>query len=596
MADTPESTEKITLTALLDNAFEQFKELECSTLKPFIPFFFFKNKPMSFKLHFPMLPFFKYKRPRRTCYMCGRQEGKSASLGMSKILRARIVGNYDILTIQPRYEQIKRFSSEYVRPFMEESPISTWICDKTRESSILKRPIGGGGTLYYSYAFLSPDAVRGYAVQELIIDEAQDVCHDFYPVIEEVLSAQTEFGTRVYSGTPKTYENALSAEFHKGSQAYIHIKCDACNFENIANKDHHIYKMIGKKTCICAKCGRPLDLLKMFYVHHYRDRRLAYESYHTPQVVHPVHAWFPENWAELIRKRDDPTYGEVKFENEILGLPSAHNATLITEAELMAACNSDIKNDERLIKNYLKDAREIVMGIDWSGFGESGESTTVFVIAALFPGSDVIQIIYMERLRMGADPLAEARRIRVFDVLGTPRFIAHDNGGAGTIREAVLAQMGVSAKKLLPFELVHAPVRGKIVSYSKPPRGGRSYYSIDKVRSLMIMYNMIKTGNIRFPEWNSCKDVLGDLKSLVQDTHTTPKGAEVTLIQKLENVSDDAAHAVNFACAAIWHLMGKYPKMAPAVSDEALLEDMIGDVEERARIKQRLKILQQQKR
>jgi hypothetical protein len=160
----------------------------------------------------------------------------------------------------------------------------------------------------------------------------------------------------------------------------------------------------------------------------------------------------------------------------------------------------------------------------------------------------------------------------------------------------VLAQMGVSSKKLLPFELIHAPVRGKIVSYEKPSRGGRSYYSIDKVRSLMIMYNMVKAGNIRFPEWNSCKDVLGDLKSLVQDTHTTPKGAEVTLIQKLENVSDDAAHAVNFACAAIWHLMGKYPKMAPAVSDEALLEDMIGDVEERARIKQRLKILQQQKR
>ena len=568
----------------------EFKRLHCSTLKPFVPLLIIKNHPLNFKYHFPMLPFFKMKRPRRTVFMCGRQLGKSVSLGASSIIRSRVIGHYDVLGIQPRHDQIKRFSTLYSGPMMENSLYKNWFVDGKRESSIMQRCINGGGTLHYAYAFLTPDATRGHSVQELNLDEVQDIQNDFIPIIEEVLSAQIEHGIRVFSGTPKSIENTLNAQFSVSSQAFIHIICEHCNYENIANKENHIYKMIGKRTCICAKCGKPLNLLKMKYIHHYPERRRKYEGYHISQVTHPLHAWFPEKWSELVDKLDDPNYSEVTFENEILGIASAHNSTPLSEAELRDTCDPKTRNDLQAAIAQCKKATMTVMGVDWSGFGENGLSTTVCVIAATFPGEDAVRVLYVERLAMGADAEADARYLRSIFNAANLQFFAHDFSGAGTIREALMSQMGMNSKKFIPFDIVNAPVRKKIIAFHKPADGGRSCYNIDKTRSLMVMFQMIKTKKIIFPNWDDSKTVISDLLNIMQESRSNPRGSDFMIMDKVPGTMDDCAHAVNFACSTIWHSSGRYPNMAPQISKE-VYEDGTGGPEERAALAARLKAL-----
>ena len=540
--------------------------------------------------HFPMIPFFKTRRPRRTVYMCARQLGKSVGLGASSLIRCKRNGDYDILGIQPRFEQIKRFSNNYVDRMLDSPLASEWLKDDSRNKGILVKPIKGGGSVYYAHAFLSPDATRGFAVKELNIDECQDIPNSFIPIIEEVLSAQTEFGLSVFSGTPKSLENTLAAQFFRSSEGYIHIKCDACNFENIANKDNHIYQMIGKKGCICKKCGRLLDLRKMYVVHRYPERRRRYEGYHIPQIVHPLHAYYPEKWIDLLEKLDDPMIDEPTFENEVLGLPSSHSDRPITEAEIREVCVSSYPNTEEHAVLLAAKASVRVLGVDWSGFGSKEKSTTAVTLNLAFPGTDQIHVPFMERLNLGADAIAEANRLKHLFRIFKCDYFAHDFSGAGTIREALMSQMGINARKFIPFDIVHAPIRKSIISFYKPPGSGRSCYNIDKTRSLMVLFQMIKAKKILFPAWEHCKQEVSDLLNITQETRSNPRGSDFIIMDKAPETTDDFTHSVNFGCSTIWHSSGKYPKMAPMHTEEDYTE-VEGGPDERRALKDRLKKL-----
>jgi len=341
---------------------------------------------------------------------------------------------------------------------------------------------------------------------------------------------------------------------------------------------------------LAHNCGKPLNLYNMRYIHHYPDRRNKYEGYHISQVTHPLHAWYPEKWSELVDKLNDPNYGEVTFENEILGLPSAHNNTPLSEAELRDACDPNIHNTIQEAKIACQRASMSVMGVDWSGFGEDGTSTTVVVIAVSFPGDEAVRIVYAERLNMGADAQAEAAHIRSVFNYANCEFFAHDFSGAGTIREALISQMGINKKKFIPFDIVHAPVRKKIISFYKPTDGGRSCYNIDKTRSLMVLFQMIKNKKIILPNWDESKLIISDLLNIMQETRSNPRGSDFMIMDKVPNTTDDCAHAINFACSTIWHSAGKYPNMAPQIP-ESEYEDGTGGEGERKRLQDRLKEL-----
>ncbi len=535
------------------------------SMAPFMGLMSIKGKPLSLKYHYPMYPLFKRRKPRRTVLRCGRQVGKSIQLGFKGTFTSRMTPYLHTLFVQPRYDQIKRFSNNYVKVMIETGVCPNSILDYTREQSINQRSLKGGSDLYFSYAFLSPDRCRGFSFGNLYIDECQDINHEFIPVIGEAMSAETEYGFYEFSGTPKSHQNTLQRLFSKSSQAFYHIKCHHCNAENIPNEDHHIYKMIGKNTCICYKCGKPLDLFNGRFIHHYPDRRSTFEGYHLSQTTHPLHACIIGKWHELLKKYEE--YEPAVFANEVLGIPADTEAKPITEADLKEACGGH----DNLVSEAAKDAKNsplTVMGVDWSGFGSDQTSSTAYTQAVSLANSDKILVTYMGRIKSGKSPEEEADEILYYTKQTHSKLLAHDYTGAGMIREALINQRGFPAKKIIPFSLVCAPVKHKIMEWYKPTGGSRACYNIDKARSLAILCQMIKKKKIIFPKWDSCKHILKDLLNLTQETKETQSGGSLFLMGKAPGTTDDFAHALNFACSAIWHSSGKYPRWTQSLTEE----------------------------
>ena len=133
------------------------------------------NNPLSMIEHFPMEIFFKFGMPRRLVVMCGRQVGKSVSIALQGILQAATTPSLHTLFIQPRFEQIKRFSRNYVGRLIADSDYKDTLYDPDRENSILQRSLPNGSNLHFTYAFLDADRSRGLSVMKCAFDEVQDI-------------------------------------------------------------------------------------------------------------------------------------------------------------------------------------------------------------------------------------------------------------------------------------------------------------------------------------------------------------------------------------------------------------------------------------
>jgi hypothetical protein len=387
------------------------------------------------------------------------------------------------------------------------------------------------------------------------MDEVQDIIYELIPVIAEVTSANIDYGFLQFSGTPTTKTNTLARLFAESSQAEWHIKC-GCGKENIPNIANDLMDMIQKTGLLCAKCGKALDPRKGSYIHHFPAKRSEFEGYHISQAIHPLHCSSKPKWKELIRKRD--AYSKSRFMNEVLAEPSDEGAKPISEASLRACGNGLPGSLDKSIRERLS-YDVVILGVDWSGFGVSEESSTCAAIVAVKPGDDRLHTLYCERLKQ-MSPEQEARHLVNLARLFGVAYIAHDFSGAGMIRETTMTQIGFPPSQLIPFSLVFAPASKSIINYYSSGTG-RSCYNIDKTRSLMVMYEMLRRQKITLPDFERNKDVLKDLLNINQETRSTPRGSSFTLMVKEPKSTDDFAFALDFACSAIWHIRGAYPSM-----------------------------------
>ena len=76
---------------------------------------------------------------------------------------------------------------------------------------------------------------------------------------------------------------------------------------------------------------------------------------------------------------------------------------------------------------------------------------------------------------------------------------------------------------------------------------------MDKSRSLALLIQTIKDGNVRIPKFNieDRQELPYDFLALMEDPRTY-NNETVVLIGKKPGVPDDFAHAVNFAAMAIF--------------------------------------------
>jgi hypothetical protein len=540
-----------------------------TNLAPALPFLLrMKGRPFTLERHFPMEPMFTTKPSEETVLKCGRQVGKSTTLGAQGIIWSSMLPFFNSLYVCPRFEQTRRFSSSIVKPLLAQSPLARIMVNSNSDQSVMQKSFTNGSTQYFSFAFLDCERIRGLASDCIQYDEAQDIDPDFFPIIDEVLAA-SDYNRRQYSGTPKHNDNVLQVKWEMSSQGEWAIKCTGCGHWNICSAAEDLVKMVQKHGPACSKCSTLLDPATGHWEHAYAEKRLTFSGYHIPQVILPRH-YAPnpltgsmKRWADLVYAKEHSS--KQNFYNEKLGESCDERVGLVTKEDLRRASTLAWPNlyteGVRRTKRYLN----IVMGVDWGGGGESDISyTTISIIG--FRHDNKAELIYGERLSNVIDYTDETKIILKYFRDFNCDILAHDNAGSGSVRETLLLQAGFPANKLFPAWYTHKASTSPMVS-SHPPADDRPrwYYSVDKARSLVLLCQLIKSGYIAFPKFDTWSDLADDFCALVEDKRDSRGGADVYIITRKATHGDDFAHSTNFACLAQWHSQQRYPNLADAL-------------------------------
>jgi len=543
-----------------------------------------QGKPYSLHDHFPFSPIFRTRMPKHLLFKTGRQVSKSTSLASHGVLLSNCLPFFRTLYVTPLYEQIRRFSNNYVRPFIDRSPIKTLWSGTSTENSVLQRSFKNLSTMLFSFALLDADRVRGISADKIAIDEVQDFDPDHIPIIKESLS-HSDWSLMQFAGTPKSLDNPIEGLWRQSSQAEWVIPCynGGCRQWNIPSMEFHLDAMIGplhdfisEKTpaTVCWKCRKPIHPRHGHWLHRYQNRRWDFAGYHIPQIIMPLHFAKRNKWAELLAKQQGWGNTPINvFYNEVLGESVDAGQKLVSETELRAAAILPWKNrpnqpDVEMIKR-LSHYKTRVLAVDWGGGGKEGVSFTALALLG-FTNDGKIDVLWGKRLVASQEHLREAAEclhwLRAFRC----HFLAHDYTGAGTVRETVLVQAGFDLDRVLPFQYCRSASRGLIKHVPATPVHNRDHFMLDKTRSLLYTFQAVKLGLLRFYQYDFVNDddkgLISDFLALVEEKTESRLAGDIYTITRNPMLTDDFAQAVNIGCSAIWYVNDAWPNFAAAAN------------------------------
>lgn len=556
---------------------------------PFLSLLFnWDGRPYNLDDHAQFEPFFNQLLPKSMVVKSGRQVGKSLTQASRGIFLTTSIPHFTTLYMFPLHEQVSKFSNLIVKKFIDESPLKSYWSGTTTSNNVLLRSFKNFSKMMFSFASLSASRVRGNSgVNMLCIDEADDMNPVHIPVIQETMSASKIYDPvlkkyryasfTVNTGTPKTHDGYLQTSWADSSQAEWAIPCK-CGKVNYPTLGLDLDRMIGpyhedigevtegkKPAVICAKCGEPINPRIGYWHHNYPERILSYPGYHVPQIIMPMHYAEPGKWADLLAKRASyPTY---RFYNEIMGEAYDTGAKLVTESDIRRAACLPWSNTHPPSSESRADLGKYVLrflGIDWGGGGDEMVSFTTAAVVGLLPDGRM-DVIYGRRLFMPNDAIVEAAELmRIFNLYRC-HAVAHDYNGAGAIHEQVMIQMGLPFNKIVPIVYNRSGVKDVMVFHGFSEEHHRKYYMLDKARSLGIVCDMIKLGQIRFfrDDYKSKeeKGLLRDFLALFKHKMQTERAGEVYMVHSKLAASDDFAHSVNFAACAMWYRQQQWPNL-----------------------------------
>jgi hypothetical protein len=508
----------------------------------------------------------------------------STSLAAHGVILAGCVPGFKTLYVTPLYEQIRRFSNNYVRPFIEYSPISHLWTGTSTERSVLQRSFSNGAMMQFSFALLDADRVRGIAADKVGIDEVQDMDPDHLPIIRETMS-HSSWSVQQFTGTPKSLDNPIEGLWSKSSQAEWFIPCYACGTWSIPSLEYHLEKMIGPHhmhiserypAVVCHKCRKPISPRPPHgrWVHRYESRRLKFAGYHVPQIILPLHYARQDKWAELLNKQAG--WGRTTlnaFYNEVLGESVDVGQKIVTESEVRAASvlpwqNRPNEPDAEIFAR-LPHYQMRIMGIDWGGGGEEGISFTCLALMGL-TATGKIHCLWGKRLLSPNDHLKEAGEILYWVKRFGVHLIAHDYTGTGTVRETVLVQAGYDLERIMAIQLVRTATRSLMRPVAPTPLHQRLFYRLDKARSLLYTAQAIKLNMLQFFQFDKedktdeSESLLNDFMALVAEQTRSRFAGDIFTITRNPMLSDDFAQAVNLGAAGLWHSNNCWPNFAYA--------------------------------
>ena len=559
----------VTPKEIIDAAMAAFIAKPTSLL-PFTPLLRLNGKPYTLEDHFFMEPLFKLRMPKVMVLKCGRQLAKSTSAAAEAVIRSVTQSDFKTLFVTPRFEQVRKLSQNYVKPFINSPLIRASCINEECTQGVLQRSFINRSMIIFAFAFLDADRIRGVSSDNNRVDETQDFNWEFIPIIQECMSA-SKFAMSMYSGTPKTLDNTLEKLWSDSSKAEWVTKCEACGYWNMATIHADLMKMIGLKTVVCAKCDKPINPRDGHWYHtDAKDPKGRTEfrkeiGLHVPQVIVPLHYEDEEKWSELIGKKDGyKGYTQQKFMNEVLGESADTSVRLITSNDIRRASQPSWYNRlGEAMERMRKRCQFRVLGVDWGGGGIDGESFTAVAMCGMNSARTQIECHFMDRFSYLHSHNAEVEALLTMFAGAKCHAIAHDFGGAGTIRTTLLRNFGVPENALINVRY-QAHAEKQIMYWVDPneqmPYG---YYQLDKPRSLVLQATCIKAQEpmILLPEYESSKLVTSDLLNLIEIKKDNPFGSDTYLIHKKPGESDDFAHALNVASFALWKMSGCWPDL-----------------------------------
>jgi hypothetical protein len=538
-----------------------------------------ESQPYTLSDHFAFEPLFSTHLAPELTLKTGRQTGKSQSVAARGVMLCNAIPNFSLLYVTPLYEQIRRFSTQYVRPLVEQSPMKALWTSTHTENSVLQRSFTNGSKMYFSFAWLDADRLRGISAKGGVsIDEVQDMDSAHIPIIMETLSAAKDWGIKTFSGTPKTLDGTLEGCWSASSQAEWVMICPRCGKENIPAMGYDLDDMIGpfhpdiseeRPGTICARCKRPISPRLGRWWHKYPELRMTAPGYHIPQIVMPMHYSKPLKWSHLLGKRNGAgNTTTAMFYNEVLGESYDIGTKLVNLPDLQAAAILPWRNvpDAPIeVLSRLRDYTLRILSVDWGGGGEKQVSFTTAAIIGVRPDGK-LDVIYGRRLLTPHDHLREARELLSLFGQFECHLFAHDYTGAGDLRETFMIQVGLPLDRVAPVAYVGAARQGILIRKPATATRPRTYWQLDKTRSLVLTCSCIKLKRILFFQDDyqnkDNKGLLRDFLALIENKTETHGAGELYQIIRAASQSDDFAHAVNIGSCIAWEVTGTWPDLA----------------------------------
>jgi hypothetical protein len=548
-----------------------------ASLKPLLPLLLnLKGQPYSLDDYFPFEPYFRTRMARKSVLKTGRQVSKSTSLASRGVVQSNCLPYFSTLYITPLFEMIRRFSQNYVRPFIEQSPVANVFTGTNTSGSVLQKSFRNNSQMIFSFAFLDAERTRGISADQTCYDEVQDLDKDFIPIIRETMSGSKYGGLESYAGTPKTLENTLEVLWRDSSMAEWVIKCQRCSYFNVPAMTHDLDKMLGprrdditedKPAVICAKCRRPIHPKEHGrWVHAHPEKRWTFAGYHVPQIIMPMHYGDPEKWDILLGKREGRGNTPVNvFYNEVCGESFDTGSKLVTLTDLMKASCLPWKNEVEVAQKQLGEYILRVLAVDWGGGGEKGVSFTSYAVMGMMPTGKV-DVLYGFRSLTPHDHPREARLALAMIERFKCTLLAHDYTGAGALRETFINQAGFPFKRIIACQMQRAAAGGIITPKPPTERHPRYYYLVDKSRTLQLTCNQIKSGWLRFfqDDYIDAENpgLIRDFLALLEEKVDSRLGKDIYTIVRDPALSDDFAQAVNLGLITLYQATGNWPNLA----------------------------------
>ena len=459
---------------------------------------------------------------RKRFIKSGRQCEKSTTLSNIAINQLYCHPYTNSLYVSSSSQQTSVFSGSVFKAMLMESPTlrGPWYRpgSSVYTDKVYEKEFTNFSRMYFRYAFLVADRVRGISARVLEIDEIQDILLKNVPIIEECTSHYMEDRLWVYAGTPKTYENTIENYWRRSTMKEWVVKCEPCGYWNVLGEPN-----VKEAGLSCEKCSRVINAREGQWAQ-FGPKDAEFDGFRLSQLMVPWTVW-KEIWIKY------KEYSKQQFYNEVLGLSCETTSSILTQIDLMKACSA---GGYAMYQAIPKDRYYPALfgGVDWGmGLG----SYTVHVIGGFHRGR--WDQLYMKKY----DPSREDTRDIIKDIARMNfRFkvrICGADWGAGFMENQELAR---ELQPIKVWRFYSSSSQKSMVSWNK--KGGM--WVINRNAVIGNLFGAIKNGGVRFFRWKEFQHCSMDFLCVFPDYHSHTR---MLYYNHPADVPDDYVHATNYA-------------------------------------------------